>query len=66
MDLAAWAPRTDEIPPDARIWGLSKQSGIEALDGWHLKVRAGERAAELAAEKSSLRSRQLEGSQERI
>lgn len=36
-------------PPD-----LSEQSGMEAVDGWHLKVRERRVAAELAAEKSSL------------
>lgn len=66
MDLAARAPRRDEIPTDARIRDLSKQSGIEGVDGWHLKVGAGGRATELAAEKSSLWSGWLEGSQERM
>lgn len=34
------APRRDQIPP-TWISGLSKQSGMEAVDGWRLEVREG-------------------------
>ena len=51
-------PWRDQIPP---AWnsGLSKQSGMEAVDGWHLKVREGGGETELAEEKSSLRLRRV-------
>lgn len=42
-------PPLHSEPPD-----LSEQSGMQAVDGWHLKVREWRVAAELAAEKSSL------------
>lgn len=50
----------------ARIPDLSEQSGIEAVDGWHLKVREGGRVAELAAEKSSLWLRRVEAGGESL
>lgn len=37
---------------------------MEAVDGWHLKVREGGRETELAVEKSSLRLRRVDGRRE--
>lgn len=65
MDPTARAPLHGGIKsPSPEIPGLSKQSGMEAADEWHLKVREGGRETKLAVEKSCLWLRGVDGRRE--